>query len=101
MVRDSAVRWDSTAAKMESAIFNTPTLMLLDPSKLSFRDADKKAKFAAALKAFQGDTASIRTHLGQLSKVLVSVRCANKDSQCGGITVGQFSTSADELLNSL
>jgi hypothetical protein len=53
------------------------------------------------LTQIKNDAGGVREQLEQLSESLVSVRCANKDSQNGGITVGLFATSADALLDKL
>ena len=101
LVKPTAVRWDSSAASLQSLVDNTDTILRLNMKMLPFRDEVKKTAFAKQLNAFKNDEGGIRVQLGELTKALVGVRCANKDAQNGGITVGLFATTADDLINSL
>jgi hypothetical protein len=98
---EAATRWTSQYNKVASFNNNMAAFDLLDPTKLSFRDKDKKAEFDAALGKFKGWTEEQRKSLHDLERLLRIVSCANQLSQSDGVTFHLLKTVTDQLLEDL
>lgn len=100
LIKDTDTRWSSTANMLESVTINTAPLMLLDGKSLPFHDLEKKAKFLDSLHNFQRNE-NLRNEMFELGKALQCCRVASTAVQDSSVTIAQFGSVIDTLLEGL